>query len=398
MGNKVYVVGVGMTKFEKPGSREWDYPDMAQEAGSRALADAGIAYDAVEQACVGYCYGDSTCGERAVYTLGLTGIPIYNVNNNCATGSTALFMAKQFIEGGLNDCVLALGFEKMEKGSLGIKYTDRTNPMDRHAKSMIEKRGFAKAPPAPQFFGNAGREHMERYGTKPEHFAKIGWKNHKHSVNNPYSQFQDEYSLEDIQNAPMVFEPLTKLQCCPTSDGAGAAILASEAFVREHGLESQAVESIGMAMTTDYESSFAEDSSIKLVGYDMTRRAAQKVYEQSGVGPENVDVVELHDCFSCNELITYEALGLCPEGKAGEFIDSGAQTYGGQVVVNPSGGLISKGHPLGATGLAQCAELNWQLRGAAERRQVDGAKIALQHNLGLGGAAVVAAYRKADLG
>jgi sterol carrier protein 2 len=398
MGNKVYVVGVGMTKFEKPGSREWDYPDMAQEAGSRALADAGIAYDAVEQACVGYCYGDSTCGERAVYTLGLTGIPIYNVNNNCATGSTALFMAKQFIEGGLNDCVLALGFEKMEKGSLGIKYTDRTNPMDRHAKSMIEKRGFAKAPPAPQFFGNAGREHMERYGTKPEHFAKIGWKNHKHSVNNPYSQFQDEYSLEDIQNAPMVFEPLTKLQCCPTSDGAGAAILASEAFVREHGLESQAVEIIGMAMTTDYESSFAEDSSIKLVGYDMTRRAAQKVYEQSGVGPENVDVVELHDCFSCNELITYEALGLCPEGKAGEFIDSGAQTYGGQVVVNPSGGLISKGHPLGATGLAQCAELNWQLRGAAERRQVDGAKIALQHNLGLGGAAVVAAYRKADLG
>jgi sterol carrier protein 2 len=398
MGNKVYVVGVGMTKCDKPGSREWDYPDMAQEAGSRALADAGIAYDAVEQACVGYCYGDSTCGERAVYTLGLTGIPIYNVNNNCATGSTALFMAKQFIEGGLNDCVLALGFEKMEKGSLGIKYTDRTNPMDRHAKSMIEKRGFAKAPPAPQFFGNAGREHMERYGTKPEHFAKIGWKNHKHSVNNPYSQFQDEYSLEDIQNAPMVFEPLTKLQCCPTSDGAGAAILASEAFVREHGLESQAVEIIGMAMTTDYESSFAEDSSIKLVGYDMTRRAAQKVYEQSGVGPENVDVVELHDCFSCNELITYEALGLCPEGKAGEFIDSGAQTYGGQVVVNPSGGLISKGHPLGATGLAQCAELNWQLRGAAERRQVDGAKIALQHNLGLGGAAVVAAYRKADLG
>jgi sterol carrier protein 2 len=196
----------------------------------------------------------------------------------------------------------------------------------------------------------------------------------------------------------MVVEPLTKLQCCPTSDGAGAAILASEAFVREHGLESQAVEIIGMAMTTDYESSFAEDSSIKLVGYDMTRRAAQKVYEQSGVGPENVDVVELHDCFSCNELITYEALGLCPEGKAGEFIDSGAQTYGGQVVVNPSGGLISKGHPLGATGLAQCAELNWQLRGAAERRQVDGAKIALQHNLGLGGAAVVAAYRKADLG
>jgi len=397
MGSKVYVVGVGMTKFEKPGSREWDYPDMAREAGTRALEDAGIAYAEVEQACVGYCYGESTCGERAVYTLGLSGIPIYNVNNNCATGSTALFMAKQFVEGGLAECVLALGFEKMEKGSLGIKFTDRTNPMDRHAKLMIEMRGFAKAPPASQFFGNAGREHMERYGTKPEHFAKIGWKNHKHSVNNPYSQFRDEYTLEQIQQAPMVYEPLTKLQCCPTSDGAGAAIVASEAFVRRHRLEGKAIEIAGMAMTTDYASSFDERSSIKLVGYDMTRKAAQRAYELSGVGPEDVDVVELHDCFSCNELITYEALGLCPEGKAGEFIDSGAQTYGGRVVVNPSGGLISKGHPLGATGLAQCAELNWQLRGEAEKRQVAGAKIALQHNLGLGGAAVVTVYRKARL-
>jgi len=396
MGKKVFVVGVGMTKFEKPGSREWDYPDMAEEAGKKALSDAGIEYSEIEQAVAGYCYGDSTCGERAVYTLGLTGIPIYNVNNNCSTGSTALFMAKQFIEGGLADCALAIGFEKMEKGSLGIKYTDRTNPMDKHAKVMIEERGFEKAPAAAQFFGNAGREHMERYGTKPEHFAKIGWKNHKHSVNNPYSQFQDEYSLEDIQNAPMVFAPLTKLQCCPTSDGAGAAILASEEFVRKHGLENKAIEILGQAMTTDFESSF-DKSAIKLVGYDMTRKAAEKVYEQAGIGPEDVDVVELHDCFSCNELITYEGLGLCPEGKAGEFIDSGANTYGGKVVVNPSGGLISKGHPLGATGLAQCSELTWQLRGEAEKRQVEGAKIALQHNLGLGGAAVVTAYRKADL-
>jgi sterol carrier protein 2 len=397
MGNKVFVVGVGMTKFEKPGSRQWDYPDMAEEAGKKALADAGIAYGEIEQAVAGYCYGDSTCGERAVYTLGLTGIPIYNVNNNCSTGSTALFMAKQFVQGGLAECVLAIGFEKMEKGSLGIKYTDRTNPMDKHAKLMIETRGFAKAPAAAQFFGNAGREHMERYGTKPEHFAKIGWKNHKHSVNNPYSQFQDEYSLEDILKAPMVYEPLTKLQCCPTSDGAGAAIVASEAFVRKHGLQGKAIEIIGQAMTTDFESSFSEKSAIKLVGFDMTKRAAQKVYEQAGIGPENVDVVELHDCFSCNEMITYEGLGLCPEGKGGEFVDSGANTYGGQVVVNPSGGLISKGHPLGATGLAQCAELCWQLRGEANKRQVPGAKIALQHNLGLGGAAVVTAYRKAQI-
>ena len=228
-----------------------------------------------------------------------------------------------------------------------------------------------------------------------EQFAKIGWKNHKHSVNNPYSQFQDEYSLEDVLKAPMVYEPLTKLQCCPTSDGSGAAIVASEAFVKKHGLEKRAIEIAGQAMATDFDSSFDEKSMIKAVGFDMTKKAAEKVYQQSGLGPENVDVVELHDCFSANELITYEALGLCPEGKAGEFVDSGAQTYGGQVVVNPSGGLISKGHPLGATGLAQCAELNWQLRGEADKRQVKGARLALQHNLGLGGAAVVTLYKKA---
>jgi acetyl-CoA acetyltransferase len=262
---------------------------------------------------------------------------------------------------------------------------------------MIETRGFAKAPAAPQFFGNAGREHMEKYGTTAEQFAKIGWKNHKHSVNNPYSQFQDEYSLEDILKAPMVYDPLTKLQCCPTSDGSGAAILASEAFVKKHGLQNKAIEIIGQAMTTDFATTFSEKSAIKLVGSDMTKKAAQKVYEQAGIGPEDVDVVELHDCFSCNEMITYEALGLCPEGKGGEFVDSGANTYGGEVVVNPSGGLISKGHPLGATGLAQCSELVWQLRGEADKRQVAGAKIALQHNLGLGGAAVVTAYRKADI-
>jgi sterol carrier protein 2 len=393
MGRKVYVVGVGMTKFEKPGSKAWDYPDMAKEAGEKALKDAGIPYDAVEQACVGYCYGDSTCGQRAVYTLGLTGIPVYNVNNNCSTGSTALFMAKQFVEGGLADCVLALGFEKMEKGSLGVKFTDRTNPMDKQFETMVSLRGFAQAPPAPQFFGNAGREHMDRYGTTREQFAKIGLKNHKHSVNNPYSQFQDEYTLEQIMNAPMVYDPLTKLQCCPTSDGAGAAILCSEDFVRKHALEKQAVEIAGMAMTTDYPSTFEEKSCIKLIGSDMTRKAAEKVYEQSGLGPKDVQVIELHDCFSANEMVTYEALGLCEEGKAGKLVDDGAVTYGGQWVVNPSGGLISKGHPLGATGLAQCSELSWQLRGLADDRQVDGAKVALQHNLGLGGAAVVTMYK-----
>ncbi len=393
MSRKVFVIGVGMTKFEKPGSKDWDYPDMAREAGTKALEDAGISYDLIEQAAVGYCYGESTSGERAVYELGLTGIPIYNVNNNCSTGSTALFMAKQFVEGGLAECALALGFEKMEKGSLGAKYMDRTQPMDKHMSLMLELRGYGAGPPAAQIFGNAGREHMERYGSTPEQFAMIGHKNHLHSVNNPYSQFQDEYSLDDILGAPLVYDPLTKLQCCPTSDGSGAAILASEDFVKKHNLQAQAVEIAGMAMATDFPSSFSEKSCIKLIGADMSKAAAQKVYDQSGLGPEDVDVVELHDCFSANELVTYEALGLCEEGKGGELVASGAVTYGGDWVVNPSGGLISKGHPLGATGLAQCAELNWQLRGLAEKRQVEGAKVALQHNLGLGGAAVVTMYK-----
>jgi acetyl-CoA acetyltransferase len=387
MGRKVYVVGVGMTQFEKPGRREnWDYPDMAKEAGTKALEDAGIPYAEIEQAAVGYVYGDSTCGQRAVYGLGLTGIPVYNVNNNCSTGSTALFMAKQLIEGGIADCVLALGFEKMARGSLTSAFNDRTNPMDKHIGAMIEWRGFESGPPAAQIFGNAGREHMERYGSNADHFAKIAYKNHRHSTRNPYSQFRDEYTLDEIKAAKMMHDPLTKLQCCPTSDGAGAAILCSEAVVKRHGLEAQAVEIAGMAMTTDYASTFDERSAIKLVGADMTRAAAQQVYEQSGLGIEDVDVIELHDCFSANELITYEALGLCAEGKAGTLVDDEATSYGGRWVVNPSGGLISKGHPLGATGLAQCAELSWQLRDEAGERQVDGARVALQHNNGLGGA------------
>ncbi|XP_045906920.1 sterol carrier protein 2 [Micropterus dolomieu] len=393
--NRVFVIGVGMTKFDKPGIRDnYDYPDMAKEAGQKALADAGIPYSSIEQACVGYVYGDSTCGQRAIYhSLGLTGIPIINVNNNCSTGSTAIFMARQIVQGGLADCVLALGFERMERGSLSSKFMDRTNPMDKHMEVMINRYGMVAAPAAAQLFGNAGREHMEKYGTKPEHFAKIAWKNHKHSTNNPYSQFQDEYSLEQVKDSRKVFEFLTLLQCCPTSDGAGAAVLASEAFVRKHHLENQAVEIIAQEMVTDLASTFDENSCIKMVGYDMSRLAARKCFDAAGLKPSDVDVVELHDCFSANELITYEALGLCPEGKAGELIDRGDNTYGGKFVVNPSGGLISKGHPLGATGLAQCAELCWQLRGQAGRRQVPGAKVALQHNIGLGGAVVVALYR-----
>jgi acetyl-CoA acyltransferase len=324
----------------------------------------------------------------------MTGIPIVNVNNNCSTGSTALFLAAQAIRGGLADCALALGFEKMQPGSLGGGAQDRESPLGNHIKALV-KLDKLTFPVAPWMFGAAGREYMRTYGATAEHFAKIGYKNHKHSVNNPYAQFQQEYSLDDIMAAKMISDPLTKLQCSPTSDGSAAAVLASESFVDSHGLAGQAVEIVGQAMTTDFASTF-DGSAKNIIGYDMNVQAAHKVYGQSGLGPEDFQVIELHDCFSANELLLYEALGLCGPGEAPKLIDSGDTTYGGRWVVNPSGGLISKGHPLGATGLAQCTELTWQLRGTADARQVDNVTAALQHNIGLGGAAVVTAYQRAE--
>ncbi|XP_010141243.1 PREDICTED: non-specific lipid-transfer protein, partial [Buceros rhinoceros silvestris] len=336
--------------FVKPGEDSADYPELAKEAGLNALADAGIPYSEVKQAFVGYVYGDSTCGQRAIYhSLGLTGIPIINVNNNCATGSTALFLARQLVEGGLADCVLALGFERMAKGSITMKFTDRTNPMDKHVEIMANKYGLISGPIVPQLFGNAGKEYMERYGTNPEYFSKVAWKNHSHSANNPYSQFQKEYTLDEILQSRKVFDYLTVLQCCPTSNGAAAAIVANEEFVKRYNLQPKAVEILAQVMATDYPSTFEENSCMKVVGYDMTKKAAEECFEKAGLKPTDVDVIELHDCFSVNELITYEALGLCPEGRACDLIDRGDNTYGGKWVINPSGGLLSKGHPLGAT-------------------------------------------------
>jgi len=389
-GRKVNVIGVGMVKFQKPGASD-DYNVMASAAARAAIADAKVEFKEIEQAFAGYVYGDSTCGQRAIYEVGLTGIPVVNVNNNCSTGSTALFLARQAIEAGA-ECVIALGFEKMEKGALGSKFTDRTNPLDRHAEVMSRVQGFNQAPPAAQMFGGAGREYRFRYGTKRETFAKISEKARKHANKNPFALFSNELSVEEIMASEEVFDPLTRFQCCPPTCGAAAAILCSEEFARSKGI-SNPVRMIGQAMTTDYSSSFG-DSMIKMVGYDMAVECAKKVYEQSGVGPEDVQVVELHDCFTANELLTYEALGLCKEGEAEKFIWEGQNTYGGKYVTNPSGGLLSKGHPLGATGLAQCTELVWQLRGQGDKRQVEGAKVALQHNLGLGGACVITMYQR----
>ncbi|MER7685263.1 lipid-transfer protein [Streptomyces sp. NPDC097610] len=395
---KAYVAGVGMTRFEKPETRDWQYWDMVREAGSAALADAGITYAEVEQVPVGYCFQPSTAGQRAAYELGLTGVPVYNVNNNCATGSSALMLARQFVEGGIADCVLALGFEKMKRGALGGGADGgdfSTSPVARHYGVMAARHGFEMSPPTAQIFGDAAREHMEKYGTTEAQLAAVGAKNHRHSANNPYAQFQDVYGVDEILAARVVHRPLTKLQCSPTSDGAAAAVVVSERFVERHELADKAVEIVAQAMTTDTEESFASGSCVDVVGQPMSREAARQVYERSGLGIDDVDVVELHDCFSINELLTYEALGMCEEGESGKLVESGATTYGGRWVVNPSGGLISKGHPLGATGIAQVAELVWQLRGEAGPRQVPGARVGLAHNIGLGGAAVVTLLRAA---
>ncbi|NGP06450.1 lipid-transfer protein [Rhodococcus sp. 14C212] len=397
-GRRVFVVGVGMTKFEKIETGGREYPEMVREAVDAALGDAGIGYGRVQRAAVGYVFQPSTAGQRALYEIGLTGIPIVNVDNNCATGSTALMTARDWVQGGQADVALAVGFEKMTRTSLtGTGELPKVTTLDHHLKVMTDLHEWDTGPMTAQLFGNAAVEHMERYGTTAEQIAAVAVKNHRHSVHNPYAQFRDEYTLEQVLGDKMIHAPLTRSQCSPTSDGAGAAVLVSEAFVREHGLEDRAVEIVAQALTTDTGESFDSRSMIDVVGAPMTGAAAARVFAEAGLTVDDVDVIELHDCFAINEIITYEGLGLCSPGEGGKLVESGATTYGGRWVVNPSGGLLSKGHPLGATGLAQCAELTWQLRGEAGGRQVDGARVGLQHNLGLGGACVVTLYRAGTL-
>jgi len=389
----VIVAGVGMIPFAKPGASA-PYHEMGTEAVKLALADAGLGYDEVEQAYVGYVYGDSTCGQRALYPVGMTGIPIVNVNNNCSTGSTALFMARQMIASGALDCVLAVGFEQMKPGALGSVYTDRPSAFeefDAAADELIDAPGI---PLALRYFGGAGLSHMKKYGTPLDAFAKVRAKASRHARNNPLALFRKEVTADDVMNDQVIWPGvMTRLMACPPTCGGAAAVLVSERFADKHGIGKQ-VRIAAQAMTTDTPSTFKAGDMMQLVGYDMAKEAASRVYESAGIGPDDLDVVELHDCFAHNELITYEALGLCGEGEAGKFINDGDNTYGGRIVTNPSGGLLSKGHPLGATGLAQCYELTRQLRGTAGPTQVEGAKVALQHNLGLGGACVVTLYKR----
>ena len=391
MTNDVFVAGVGMVPFVKPGTNA-PYPVMAEQAARDALADAGIGYDQVQQAYAGYVYGDSTSGQKALYRLGMHGIPVFNVNNNCATGSTALFLARQAIASGAVECALVLGFEQMKPGALGVVFDDRPSPFedfDRQADALV---GMAELPLALRYFGGAGLAHMRKYGTPLQAFAAIRAKASRHAAHNPLALLRKELTTEEVMAAPVLWpEVMTRLMACPPTCGAAAAVLVSEGYARRHSL-SRAVRIRAQAMTTDRAEALTSGDMMQVVGHGMSREAAQMVYEQAGVGPEDLDTVELHDCFAHNELISYEALGLCGEGQAAAFIAAGDNTYGGRVVTNPSGGLLSKGHPLGATGLAQCYELTQQLRGTAEARQVPGARLAMAHNLGLGGACVVTLY------
>jgi acetyl-CoA acetyltransferase len=392
MSHEVFVSGVGMIPFVKPGT-SGTYQEMGEQAVRLALEDSGASYDQVQQVYAGYVYGDSTCGQAAVYRLGMSGIPVINVNNNCSTGSTALFLARQAIEGGVAECVLALGFEQMNPGALGAVFEDRPNPLEKFIESADEIEGKSEVPVALRLFGGAGLEHQKKYGTRDETFARVSQKARLHAKHNPRAIFRDEVSIEEVLSSPPMHGVLTRLQCCPPTCGAAAALLTSEKFAKKHGLRSD-VKMTGQSMTTDFPSSFEGKTMMQIVGSDMSQAAANDLYEKTGIGPEDVDVVELHDCFTSNEIITYEALQLTEEGGSEQFVSDGDNTYGGKVVVNPSGGLLSKGHPLGATGLGQCAELVWQLRGEAGPRQVEGARVGLQHNLGLGGACVVSLYQK----
>ena len=393
MSTHAVVAGIGMIPFVKPGT-SGTYQEMGAEAARLALADAGVPYTRIEQAYVGYVYGDSTAGQAALYKLGLTGIPIMNVNNNCSTGSTALYLARQAVVSGAAECVLAVGFEQMVPGALGAVFNDRPSPLEDFLTIANESfEGADQIPVAIRLFAGAGYEYQQKYGTPNDTFARVRAKASRHAVHNEKAIFRKEVTPEEVLASPSLFLNLTRLQACAPTCGAAAAVVCTDAFARRHGLRHD-IRIVAQAMTTDRSSTFTEKSLMKAVGADMAKEAADKVFAEAGIGADQVDVVELHDCFTTNEVLTYEALSLCPAGGAEKFVADGDNTYGGRVVTNPSGGLLSKGHPLGATGLAQCAELVTQLRGGAGVRQVEGARTALQHNLGLGGACVVTMYQR----
>ncbi len=390
------IAGVGMVPFKKPGQSD-PYDIMGAQAARNALADAGLSFEDVQQAYAGYVYADSCAGQAALYHLGITGIPIVNVNNNCASGSTAFALAVQAVNSGQVDCALAVGFEQMTPGALGVVFPDKTSPLRRFEDAVAEQVGLSpeerELPPAVCLFGVQAEKLMQDYGVSASAMARITMKARRHAAHNPNAIFREPLTEEQILSGPPIFRGLRKLFACPPSCGGAAVIVCSEGFAKSRGIDTS-VRLIGQGWGSDRERNFRGDV-MDIMFRALSRDAAQQAYADAGVGPEDIDVVELHDCFTSNEIITYAALGLCQEDELDNFVMTDRNTYGGDVVVNPSGGLLAKGHPLGATGLAQISELVWQLRGTAGARQVDGARIALQHNGGLGSAGFVNIFQKA---
>ncbi len=416
---RVFVVGIGHSKFEWPGKESCDYPEFGAQAIQSAVVDANIESKEIQHAVAGFVYGDSTAGQTVCYRAGIQGIPIMNTNNNCATGSTALYMANKLVQSG-SSCVLAVGFEKVP-GGLQALFNDREHPAQRHLDAMwkagipkkrfLEKAGVTELTESVlKVYAHNCNQYMQKYPhVTQDDIAFIASKAHTMAALNPLALVRKPMSTKDVLESRPLFPPLTSAMSAPMGSGAAAAILCDLDFVIKHSLQEKAVEILAQAMTSDTQETFepsqpGDDVTKNLCGYDLSKRAAQQVYKESNITVDQINVIELHDAFSSNELITYEALGLAPEGRGVDLIRQGEwrknragenlfHLSSGQVV-NPSGGLISKSHPVGATGLQQAFEIVTQLRGQAGARQVDDAKLALQHNYGWSSAAVVTLYSK----
>ena len=367
----VYVLGVDMIKFGRFPDRS--VPSLGAEAALMALDDSGLTIQDMQALyCGNLGQASAMVGQRILQEIGQTGMPVVNCANACATGATAFREAWTSIKAGLYDVVLAVGVEQMGKGLLG----------GTGAGKGIPKEGLLGSGTMPAVFAEAGMEHTRKYGTTFEQFAKISVKNHHHSTMNPKAMYQIETPLEEVMNAEMISYPNSKLMCSVNVDGSAAAVLVSEKKAKELGME-RVVKVRASIITSD---PFQKRDLVMPDVNTCTRNAAKEAYEMAGVGPEDIDLVELHDCFATAEMLHYENLGLCEDGDAGKMIDEGEVELGGKVPVNVSGGLLSKGHPLGATGIANIYEICTHLREEAGERQVEGAKLGLTHVIGLGSA------------
>ena len=377
-----YIVGVVMIKFGRFPDKT--VPQLGAEAALMALDDCGLQIQDMEALyCGNLGQASAMVGQRVLQEIGQTGIPVVNVSNACATGATAFREAWASVKAGLYDCVLAVGVEQMGKGLLG----------GAGGKTGIPKEGLLGSGTMPAVFAEAGMEHSRKHGTTFEQFAKVSVKNHHHSTLNPKAMYQIETPLEEVMNAEMISYPNTKLMCSVNVDGSAAAVICSESKAKELGLMKRAIKVRASVLTSD---PWQERDLVMPDVNSCTRKAAKAAYEMAGIGPEDVDLVELHDCFATAEILHYENLGLCGDGEAGKLIDDGDVALGGRIPVNVSGGLLSKGHPLGATGIANIYEVSTHLRGEAGGRQVEGAKIGLTHVIGLGSACGIHVLEKAS--